>query len=1226
MFKKVLSIFLAIAIVAGTFAFLGSVFKLSAKAEEPSITTADGVTRTRGSHRTGDELPDKYIRITGDLYELESNYEIDENFEDHIIETDYSVEQGDTVILKVTAESDNTTEILRCSKLAVKIEENDDNFMVGPLTYLESETSKINNFDGSYAITADGIANKNFRITPSASSADFGKSWTVYAAFQINSDIKNGSLVSIYLPDFANSNHLAAGKNADGTSFNILSGYSGEFVAKDFGATVIIGEQRNVSFLNNDGTVNTSLENMFDGDLINKAPVLDDIETETEYKAFVGWSTVENDPSGVVAFPYEINGDIAFYPLFDTFKIINLNFVNGESVNNAEYWTAPQGSEADPVPFPNIASQPGKTFLGWAESPDATEPDIPANEIGTFTIDSNETRTEITYYAIFSIEQCVITFNTAGTAENISVTVDYGSDIDEYIPDTVLEKPGYTFNGWSAFSTATEPDATLGIANGNKTFYPVFSANNYKVNLYINRQTEEPYATLTATYGKATPTAISERPSVQDGIPVNFKFAGWYDKNNPEVLISNNERKPAGTGSYTIAGDLDVVVEWTEVSTFSFFIPGTGEAEGEWVLVGKYVSANWATIKNDMISKAAELGYSYSTGTAALERVYNPKWNTEPDGSGITVTMDGKDSSGNTVAVPSDVVTNTDYFIIGKRISNTGVYTENGDVILEASVKYEDNSLIIPMETIKSFAPVGMKFSGYFVDENGSKVDATISSLYAIVVLTYGEHTLYPVYEDIIYTTIFRVNGREIAFSENKYGETISLSDTEFTSIEPYNGFPVIPENIPDLKENPSESVNFYDYTLEAWETPGCIVSNWSVKNNGGATLALIDNDTSYTINPDDYYVSNLGKYTGKYIRNFDASLISLFYKATFTCAESGAKFPDGSAEHVLWIPAGVSSFSVENLAQEAFGTPEKEYYRFVSWSPNDGMPAEATTFSANMHGEPVKLYFIYNSNFEDENFSYESLYNNEYTGYYSLSSFCGEDGSALGLENTSSLAPYNWKPYSIPTGVKLMPAYEFETENGDIVRFVDKYGKNNEIIGNMVFVVEYESFEDQWLVMYDSDTSYLLGSVLEGLIDKERALAELFNFTGEELEPGTIESAVGDYTGRTIEQILSEELQKAFNTNIYKTVSKNFKTTYWHEGQRVNKKEAVVNPNSENDVVIWYQFKLINFNIKKIFSPEMWKHVYIAGRPVTIPKSWLDPSQTANTIQVIINVIKGIM
>ena len=216
--------------------------------------------------------------------------------------------------------------------------------------------------------------------------------------------------------------------------------------------------------------------------------------------------------------------------------------------------------------------------------------------------------------------------------------------------------------------------------------------------------------------------------------------------------------------------------------------------------------------------------------------------------------------------------------------------------------------------------------------------------------------------------------------------------------------------------------------------------------------------------------------------------------------------------------------------------------------------------------------------------------------------------------------------------GWEVAPAYTLTIpgENGaedKEIKFVDSLGDHGQITGYMAFTTKYKPFEDCWLIMYDSGTSYLIGSILEGLIDKERAINELFNFSDEPTEPGKIESLVGDYTGRTIEEILCEELQKSFNTNIYKTVDKkSLKTTYWHEGKQVSRKEAVLNTNEEDDIIIWYQFKLINFNIKKVFSPEMWKHVYIAGRPVVIPKVWLDPSQTAQTIETIKNVVKSLL
>ena len=399
-----------------------------------------------------------------------------------------------------------------------------------------------------------------------------------------------------------------------------------------------------------------------------------------------------------------------------------------------------------------------------------------------------------------------------------------------------------------------------------------------------------------------------------------------------------------------------------------------------------------------------------------------------------------------------------------------------------------------------------------------------------------------------------------------------------------------------------------------------------------GEQVATLDADTPYEPLLEHSYVSKAqDEFEGKHIILVDAETKPLYYKATFSCTAAGAVFPDGETEHELWIATGTSAESIRNMAEEAFGVPTKENCSFISWQPNEPMGAEATTFTPMIYGAPVKIYFVYEGDLGEDGLDYEALYNGEYTNSFYLNKYCEQDGTDLASEGQEMVQPYSWAPYSLLMGWEIAPAYTLtiEGEEGtepEEIQFVDSLGDHGQITGYMAYTTKYKPFEDCWLILYDSGTSYLIGSILEGIIDKERAFNELFNFSDEPAAPGKIEELVGDYTGRTIEEILSEELQKSFNANIYKTVDKKgLKATYWHEGKQVSKKEAVINTN-EDDIIIWYQFKLINFNIKKLFSPEMWKHVYIAGRPVTIPKAWLDPSQTAQTLETIINVVKGLL
>ncbi|MBQ4244690.1 MAG: InlB B-repeat-containing protein, partial [Clostridia bacterium] len=989
--------------------------------------------------------------------------------------------------------------------------------------------------------------------------------------------------------------------------------FPGEFDYDSFGATFVIGEAPEgpvsgetftASFYGADGELVDTITDIAPGAQINaiEAPVVEGMN-------FRGWSTVEGDESAIVTFPQTIVENTEFYAIYTDENPFVINLSTGETIT---------GYEGDTIDLPDGPKETGKTYVGWAADPEAS----PDDAVKQFVIPGNDDET--TLYPIYTVNTYVVTFNpNKGEGGGSAEAVEYGTPIADVIREYEIEasRTGYELAGWSRRSDATQPDADLGTVTGRTTVYAVWTVKVFNVYLYISKDATEPYYMGTITYDSYLSLSSGEKPSAQEGAPAGSKFDGWVTESDSPIAAS--ETRFPDRGAYTTEADIVAYATWIESSTMTFYIP-SGETEGEWVRVGQYTTANWNNIKNDTIAKVSEQGYEYDFN----DRVYAPKWYTDEAGTEGVVTLDGKDSDNNTVTIVSDPITSVHYYLNGSRISRISVVTEDGTVLYEPTgTNHEGDSIVISRKALKDAAPAGMEFAGYFVDENGERIEPGLSgteeSGYASFEAPYGEHTYTPEYKKTVYTLVFRVDQTDIATATLEYGDTFSLATSETEGYGGYTGFPTIPENIPDIEADPSKSTELYPYTLENWAKPGNIAKAWNVKKSG-STVAVIDNSTDYQVNPEHALDLTMGDFKDQHVIYVYADLLPLYYEATFSCGDTGATFPDGSTEHSLWIPVGTGAESIKDLVNEAFGTPVKENSNFISWDPNLAMAAEATTFTPVIHGDAVRIYYVYEE-LGGEPLDYGKLISNGYVNCKTEATYCGEDGSELAENAYTLVASYNWEAYSLLMGWELLPDYTYTDENGNETKFVGQLGEGDIVEGNMVYVAYYKPFEDCWLIMYDTNTSYLIGSILEGIIDKERAINELFSSGEEELEPGKIESLVGDYTGLTLEQILSERLQKTNNKNIYKTVGKDFKTTYWNEGEQVSRKDAKVNK-SEEDIVIWYQFKLINFNIKKIFSAEMWKHVYIAARPVTIPKSMLNPAETANTIKTIIGVIQGFM
>ena len=118
----------------------------------------------------------------------------------------------------------------------------------------------------------------------------------------------------------------------------------------------------------------------------------------------------------------------------------------------------------------------GYTFLGWSELKTASTPTYTTGSL--FTTD-----TSTTLYAIWSVNEYAIHFNTNGSSDTIpSIVADYGDTIE--IPDIVPTRPGFDFSGW-AYEQDGEPVYNIGdsfvLDNYDITFYAVWVISKNKL-------------------------------------------------------------------------------------------------------------------------------------------------------------------------------------------------------------------------------------------------------------------------------------------------------------------------------------------------------------------------------------------------------------------------------------------------------------------------------------------------------------------------------------------------------------------------------------------------------------------------------------------------------------------------------------------------------------------------------------------------------------------------
>ena len=153
----------------------------------------------------------------------------------------------------------------------------------------------------------------------------------------------------------------------------------------------------------------------------------------------------------------------------------------------------------DVINVPTETNKEGYTFVGWSPEVDATVPDH-----------------DVTYTAIYTINQYTITFDTDGGSEIEPITQDYNSAVTAPADPT---KTGYTFAGWDKEIPATIPAEDI-------TIKALWTINQYTITFDTDGGSEiEP---ITQDYNSAV-TAPA------DPTKTGYTFAGW-DREIPATI------------------------------------------------------------------------------------------------------------------------------------------------------------------------------------------------------------------------------------------------------------------------------------------------------------------------------------------------------------------------------------------------------------------------------------------------------------------------------------------------------------------------------------------------------------------------------------------------------------------------------------------------------------------------------------------------------------------
>ncbi|MBQ2960415.1 MAG: InlB B-repeat-containing protein [Oscillospiraceae bacterium] len=177
----------------------------------------------------------------------------------------------------------------------------------------------------------------------------------------------------------------------------------------------------------------------------------------------------------------------------------------------------------------NGFSRTGYKFLGWSEDKNATEPTYTDGEsvVNLASVDG----ATVTLYAIWERMDFTVTFDTQAEdviADPASKTVTYQMPYGE-LP--VVERDGYTFNGWALDENGTQPVNAESIVNTAKdhSIYAQWTPHTYTVKYLNNVNPDDTSVTQpTGTMEPSTHTYGVEQKLTANGFSrTGYTFTGW---------------------------------------------------------------------------------------------------------------------------------------------------------------------------------------------------------------------------------------------------------------------------------------------------------------------------------------------------------------------------------------------------------------------------------------------------------------------------------------------------------------------------------------------------------------------------------------------------------------------------------------------------------------------------------------------------------------------------
>ena len=357
---------------------------------------------------------------------------------------------------------------------------------------------------------------------------------------------------------------------------------------------------------------------------------------------------------------------------------------------------------------------------------------------------------KVILYAVWQKNSYTVTYNyteNGGTsATKTSAKVNYGSSID--LTPTAT-KSGYTFVGWNTNKDGTSKLSSLTMGTSNVTLYAIYSKTITATCYYYSGSAQTSKTVSNTIYNKTTSTTLALGTTSLTG----YTFRGWSTSNSGNATIA-----VAANGNATISSNT------TYYACYSYTVTGTYKYYN-----GTAYTSSTATATAYMNSSGTKIG-----GRPTAPTVSNPSgwtargWSTSSSASG-------------TVAVPSTIISNTNYYYSwSKKItvsynSNSGTGAPSSQSTT-AYLNYAGTSSVPTAITISSTTPTkpGYAFEGWGTSTSSTTASYNSGSKYSKA----SSITLYAIWTPKNYEVTYTANSKTIVKLTNSLQEAISYANT----------------------------------------------------------------------------------------------------------------------------------------------------------------------------------------------------------------------------------------------------------------------------------------------------------------------------------------------------------------------------------------------------------------------------------------------------------------